>query len=107
MYKLTLRGAIFTTALLLFCNLAVAGESRIDVGRLIALESCARCHAIAGNADSPLAEAPPFRRLSERYDIGDLAEALAEGISVGHKEMPPFAFEPPQIDALLTYLRSL
>ena len=39
----------------------------------------------------------------------DLEEAFAEGIMVGHQsaDMPAFEFEPPQIDALTGYLRSL
>ncbi len=86
---------------------ARAAESLVDTGHLIALENCSRCHAIGRSAESPLAEAPPFRRLRDRYPIDDLSEALAEGIVVGHKEMPPFAFEPPQIEALLAYLKSL
>jgi len=57
--------------------------------------------------ESPLPEAPPFRRLHDRYKIDDLAEAFAEGIVVGHKEMPPFEFGPPQINALLAYIKSL
>jgi hypothetical protein len=54
-----------------------------------------------------MAEAPPFRKLPERYPVEHLAEAFAEGIVVGHPAMPQFAFEPPEIDALLSYLRSL
>lgn len=86
---------------------AQAADSRVETGHLIALENCGRCHAIGRSGESALPEAPPFRRLRDRYPIDDLAEALAEGIVVGHKEMPPFAFEPPQIEALLAYLRSL
>ena len=35
-----------------------------------------------------------------------LAEALAEGIVVGHPIMPEFAFDPPEIYTLLTYIES-
>jgi len=82
-------------------------ESQVEMGKQIAQENCTKCHAIDRTGDSPLDEAPPFRRLHERYKIDDLSEAFAEGIMVGHKEMPPFAFDPPQIDALLSYLKSL
>jgi len=32
---------------------------------------------------------------------------LAEGIVVGHPLMPEFIIDPPEIDALLTYIESL
>jgi len=51
--------------------------------------------------------APPFRDLSKRYAIENLAEALAEGIVTGHPAMPKFTFEPREIDALLTFIASL
>ena len=36
-----------------------------------------------------------------------LAEALAEGLSVGHPDMPEFVFEPDQVAAILAYLKSI
>jgi cytochrome c len=36
-----------------------------------------------------------------------LAEALAEGLSVGHPDMPELVFEPDQIAAILAYLKSI
>jgi hypothetical protein len=54
-----------------------------------------------------VALAPPFRVLPQRYPVDHLAEALAEGIVVGHPMMPQFTFDPPEIDALLTYIESL
>lgn len=76
-------------------------------GRAIALNNCARCHAVERTGNSPVREAPPFRRLHERYPVDMLAEALAEGITVGHPDMPRFELEPPQIEALIAYLKSL
>ena len=89
-------------------NAAVSRDpALIAAGHDLAYAECARCHGIGRTEESPMAEAPPFRRLHERYPIEQLAEALAEGIVVGHKEMPAFAFETAQIDALLAYLGSL
>ena len=51
--------------------------------------------------------APPFRDLHRRYDVGNLEEALAEGLSIGHSNMPEFRFKPPQIVDIIGYLRSL
>src|SRR5262245_4665504 len=76
-------------------------------GQAIAQKHCARCHAIDDVSDSPMGLAPPFRDLSKRYAIENLAEALAEGIVTGHPAMPHFTFEPREIDALLTFMGSL
>lgn len=76
-------------------------------GRALAEQHCARCHAIGREGRSPLPQAVLFRDLPKRYPVEQLAEAFAEGIVTGHPEMPEFAFEPPEIDALLAYLRSL
>jgi hypothetical protein len=51
--------------------------------------------------------APPFREVVRRYPVYDLAEALAEGIVSGHPDMPQFVFQPKEISAILTYLKTL
>jgi mono/diheme cytochrome c family protein len=76
-------------------------------GEALARKHCARCHAIGNQGASPMGLAPPFRDLSKRYPIETLAEALAEGIIVGHPAMPQFTFEPREIEALLTYMSGL
>jgi mono/diheme cytochrome c family protein len=48
--------------------------------------------------------------LHERYNVENLAEALAEGIVVGHtgrRQMPQFVLSPAEIDDLIAYLKSL
>jgi cytochrome c len=80
------------------------------MGRTFAEANCSRCHAVGETGDSPYAPAPPFRTLSERYPIENLAEALAEGIGVTHGgdvQMPEFVLTPEEIDNLLAYLESL
>lgn len=79
----------------------------IDRGHAYARAHCARCHAIDRKSASPLAVAPPFRTLHERYPVDSLAEALAEGIVTGHNEMPEFRLEPNQISDLIAFLKSL
>lgn len=76
-------------------------------GYTLAKKLCARCHAIGREGLSPMGLAPPFRELSQRYQIEMLAEALAEGIVTGHPAMPTFTFEPRDINALLTYIDGL
>jgi mono/diheme cytochrome c family protein len=100
-------GAAAVVCTILSSTLANAGGSPQELGRAIAETRCARCHAIGTKGESPVAIAPPFRTLSQRYPVEHLAEALAEGIVVGHPLMPEFTFDPPEIDALLTYIESL
>jgi len=52
-------------------------------------------------------KAPPFRTLARKYPLDDLQEGFAEGIVVGHSEMPNFRLTPEQIDAFLRYLKSI
>lgn len=84
-----------------------ADAGLVENGRAIVQEKCARCHAIGTTGKSPHPEALPFRFIVKRYPVEDLAEALAEGIVSGHPDMPVFAFEPAQINAILAYIDSL
>ncbi|WP_300393655.1 cytochrome c [Henriciella sp.] len=76
-------------------------------GRQIAEKNCAECHALDATSDSTHEQAPPFRTLSQRYPIDSLQEALAEGIVVGHEDMPEFSFDPDDIDALIAFIESI
>ena len=61
-------------------------EGDLARGHALLKEKCSRCHSIEAEGVSPLAAAPPFRTLSERYPIADLEEALVEGILTGHRQ---------------------
>jgi mono/diheme cytochrome c family protein len=76
-------------------------------GAALLTENCARCHAIGRAGASPHAAAPPFRTLARKYPIESLAEALGQGLSVGHPDMPEFVFEPHDIGGILAYLKSI
>jgi cytochrome c len=76
-------------------------------GRLLAERDCAVCHATGPSDHSPLAAAPPFRDLHRRYDVENLAEALAEGIVTGHPAMPSKPYPPDDVRDLIAYLRTL
>lgn len=84
-----------------------AYDSKVEVGKLIAETRCSTCHAIGPTGSSPHQDAKPFRQLSENYPVRNLEEALAEGIVVGHPDMPMFVLSPYEIDALITYLESI
>lgn len=103
-------GLLFAATLVLGGARAFGGapeDAPEDEGRQFAQENCQRCHAVAEQGESPLAEAPPFRTFAQKWPLDSLAEALAEGIMVGHPEMPTFELTTDQIDALIAHLASL
>ena len=79
----------------------------VEAGRIIAERDCSSCHAIGRDGDSPLEGAPRWRDLHNRFDVADLGEALAEGITVGHEAMPAKPYDPADVQALIAYLKSL
>ena len=79
----------------------------LNAGRTLAESRCAHCHAVGREDESPIAAAPPFRHLGRKWPVDNLAEALAEGIVVGHPAMPAFAFSPPEIDDFLGWLQEI
>jgi cytochrome c len=102
--------AIVATALLVALAAMPAGAAEKDLtnkGEALVKENCSRCHAIGKEGDSPHPQAPPFRTLSNRYPIEDLAESLAEGIVSGHPDMPIFVFSPADVEAIIDYLKSI
>jgi cytochrome c len=76
-------------------------------GLKIAESHCSSCHAIgnAGKGRNP--QAPPFREFSRHYPVTALDEAFAEGILVGHPEMPEFQLSPQQNRDLVEYIRRI
>ena len=82
-------------------------EIPVMAGEQIARDVCSGCHAVGRTGASPHPEARPFRTLSKLYPVSSLEEALAEGIMVGHPDMPPFRFEPDEVGALLDYIQSI
>jgi len=102
------RSLLVCLFVLVLGDAALAGGSGdFAHGRQIAEENCSRCHAVGPEGESPLDPAPPFRTLGDRWPPSYLAEALAEGIVVGHPEMPEFEFSETEIDDLIAYLESL
>jgi cytochrome c len=77
----------------------------VERGRSFAEANCARCHAIGPTGKSPIAKAPPFRTLRNRYPVEDIVEALAEGTA--HSQMLQLELSAVQIDDLIAYLKSL
>jgi cytochrome c len=88
---------------------AFAQSAAVQQGAALVKKHCANCHAIGPTGASPNDKAPPLREIASKYKVEDLEEAFAEGIMVSHQatDMPPFTLDPPQIEALTSYLRSL
>jgi cytochrome c len=104
-----LSGLSILAGLLLTAAEAALPASAQDIGegRRLAERRCAGCHAIGQTGASPHASAPPFRLIAAKGHVDDLQEALAEGITVGHPDMPEFEFTPDEIADFLGYLKSL
>lgn len=102
-------GKIAIGALVLFyaAGVQAAEPGKVEAGRRLAQSNCGACHAVGRTGASPRREAPPLRTLKNRYPPEDMEEALAEGISVGHPDMPHVLWEARDIQAFTTYLRSL
>lgn len=100
-------GTAVVGAIVLWSGAAAALTPAEQRGFVFVQTNCSKCHAVGRFGESPLAVAPPFRTLHENYPVEDLAEALAEGIVVGHPSMPQFQLDPAQVDDVIAYLKSL
>jgi cytochrome c len=85
------------------CN----AEPNVMAGKAFAQANCSHCHSIDKVTRSPLGIAPPFRTLHERYPVQSLEEALGEGITTGHPNMPEFRLDPGQVGDFISFLKSL
>ena len=83
---------------------ASAAAQNVSAGKVIAETFCARCHGIKPGQKSKHRLAPEFSVIANRYSVWGLQEALAEGIIVGHADMPQYTFSPTEIDNLLAYM---
>jgi mono/diheme cytochrome c family protein len=97
----------FLFALLLLALTGHALASDAAEGRRILKAECSRCHAIGRTGKSPNPKSPPFRKVVKRYPPDSLVEALGEGITTGHNDMPEFIFEPDEIMDIVAYLQGL
>jgi mono/diheme cytochrome c family protein len=103
------RSFISVTLVLISVGAALSQDKRAleSRGEGLVTSNCLRCHAVGRSGSSTHPQAPPFRTLGQRYPIEVLAEALAEGLSSGHPDMPEFRFEIDDVNAILAYLESI
>lgn len=107
-----IRAAIALVPLLLLFStlgtvLAAQTHPEEAFGKVLVQKNCAACHAIGHSDRSKHPAAPPFTQIFKRYPASVLAEALAEGLSTGHPDMPEFIFGPRETVAIIRYLESL
>jgi mono/diheme cytochrome c family protein len=101
--KISLALAIVASA----TGVARAQGGLVNLGRDIAQQLCATCHAIGSAERSPLPIAPAFRHIEWRVDLSEITQKLQEGIIGGHPEMPVFKLTEPEARALVAYLHSI
>lgn len=95
--------------LLVLCLAASTSAKADDIadGMRLAKRNCATCHALDATGDSPLKEAPPFRKIHEMYDDGELEDAFNDGIVASHPAMPDWKMSSDQARELAAYIMSL
>lgn len=79
----------------------------VRIGREVAKQHCARCHAIGRKGLSPNAKAPPFAEIAERYPDSNPAPDLVDGTVIRHPGMPEFRLIEVETDGLVAYLRRI
>jgi cytochrome c len=99
--------AIATLSVWLATGLAAEPRSDEEAGKALVRKHCASCHAIARFDRSKHPSAPAFRQILKRYPASVLTEALAEGLSTGHPDMPEFTFGPRDTGAIVRYFESI
>lgn len=85
---------------------ATPPDPQVEAGRRVAEKACSMCHAI-DRGRSEATNAPPFRSLYKRMNVGDLPSRFQDGMMMGHGEMPIVRLGADEIAALTAYLRSL
>lgn len=86
---------------------AQAVNRAAEHGQKLAETNCARCHAIGNGGESPHPDAPPFRTLSQRFDVDTIDEALLTKATPAHTDMPTFDITPEQALAIAAYVASV
>jgi mono/diheme cytochrome c family protein len=111
-------GTTLLASLVLACSVALTvampadaqrpeNSQSVRVGRLVAQEHCASCHAVGRRGQSPNPKAPRFPLIAERYPGNNPAPVLIDGTVVRHPGMPEFRFLENETDGLVAYIRRI
>ena len=84
---------------------SAAAETEMEAAQRFIHRNCAACHVTTAGEPRKHADAPDFAEIARRYPPSAIAEAFAEGVTVGHEDMPQFELTPDEIDLLLLFLR--
>jgi cytochrome c len=76
-------------------------------GKSVLEKHCARCHAIERQGPSPLAQAPPFRDVYDKYPLEELEMRLTEGAVSHYRYMPQIDLTHEDVAAVMAYLASI
>lgn len=79
----------------------------VRIGRDVARQHCARCHATGRTGLSPNPRAPRFPLIAERYPNNNPAPDLIDGIVVRHPGMPELRLNEDETDGLVAYIRRI
>ena len=105
--KIGLTAAIALVGLACSSLAAQAVNHSVEHGRELAVNNCARCHAIGNTGESAHPDAPPFRTLSQRLDVDTIDEALLTRATPAHSDMPHFTITMGQATDLAAYIASV
>jgi len=100
-------GLVLSLALLVHAPSAFAQSPAAQRGLTFVRVHCAQCHSIDKVSESPLAIAPPFRTLHEKFTVESLRRRLSEGIMTTHPTMPQFRLDADQVADVVAYLQTL
>jgi hypothetical protein len=83
-------------------------EHESSNGVTLVRENCRPCHAIDRSDVSYMSAAPPFRIISQRYSLDDLASMMEGGrFFERHPQMPNFVMDQATARSIINYLRSI
>src|SRR5215469_9445699 len=100
-------GLVLSLALLVHAPSAFAESPAAQRGLTFVRVHCAQCHSIDKVSASPLAIAPPFRTLHQKFPVESLRRRLSEGIMTTHPTMPQFRLDADQVADVVAYLQTL
>jgi mono/diheme cytochrome c family protein len=100
-------GVVLSLALLVHAPSAFAQSPAAQRGLTFVRVHCAQCHSIDKVSASPLAIAPPFRTLHQKFPVESLRRRLSEGIMTTHPTMPQFRLDADQVADVVAYLQTL
>ncbi|MFT3724830.1 MAG: c-type cytochrome [Hyphomonadaceae bacterium] len=83
----------------------MSGDPRI--GKQVAEDLCASCHAVGATGESINPAAPPLRTVLTNYRPDWLADDLHNAVEISHLKMPTFHFGDGHEYDLIAYLLTI